>query len=58
MKNPHEMTRLELEQEVIESRNQIRNLQSKINNLKYQISIYKDIKEQSKIKKLRKDWYD
>lgn len=59
MKDPHEMTRLELEQEVFDSRNQIRDLHAKISHLKYVITVYSDFLEQHKEKKLiRKDWYE
>lgn len=60
MKNPHEMTRLELEQEVIESRKKIRDLDAKIKHQSYIIDVYGNYIEEHKAKKLskRKDWYD
>lgn len=61
MKDPHEMNRLELEQEVIESRKQIRDLYAKIKHQEYVITVYSNFIEEHKEKtlgKTRKDWYD
>lgn len=52
--NPHEMTRLELEIEVIESRKHIKELYAKINHLNYIINVYCDyLGEQQKMTNIK-----
>lgn len=60
MKDPHEMTRLELEKEVFESRSKIENLQAKISHQNYVITVYSAFLDEYNSKRLvrdKKDWY-
>lgn len=60
MKNPHEMTRLELEKEVFDLRQKVQDLQAKINQQNYIIDVYGTYIDKQQHKSLirRKDWYD